>query len=112
MKRLRRLLRWIGNRLKDLFYSTDNLGMDLARILVTFAVSGELAALYHNMRLHTAIDLGPNGLGGGMAAILTAGAAYLVAKAWSKKKSRESAAIAQNTAVAVEAGEPVAPVKP
>lgn len=112
MKRFRCLLRWIGDRLKDAFYSTDNLGLDLARVLVTLAVSGELAGEYHNVRLHQPLDLGPNGFGGGMAAILTAGAAYLVAKAWSKKKARESAAIAQNTAVAVEAGEPVATTKP
>lgn len=110
MKQIRKFFRRIGGFLKDLFYGTDNLGADLARILAFAAVVGELYAAYHNMKLGKEVDLGPSGLGGGMAAILTAAAAYLAAKAWSKKKSRESAAIAQNVAVAAKNDEPVAPV--
>jgi len=112
MKRIRKVFRWIGKFLKDLFYSTDNLGADLARFLAFAAAAAELIATYHNMRLGKDIDLGPGGLGGGLAAILTASAGFMAAKAWSKKKARESAAIAQNTAVAVEAGKPVVPVEP
>jgi hypothetical protein len=111
VKRLRRIFRWIGHRLKDAFYDTDNLHLDLARVLAFLAIVGELLALRHNIKLRVPIDLGPGGLGGGLAAILTAGAGYLAAKAWSKKKARESAAIAQNTAVAVKKDEAVTAVE-
>jgi hypothetical protein len=110
-RRTRRVLRWIGNRLKDVFYDTDNLHLDLARVMVFVSIVGELGAAYHNMRLKQPIDLGPSGLGGGLGTILTAGAGLLAAKAWSKKKSRESAAIAQNTKVAVKAGDSVVPAE-
>ncbi len=108
-----RPFRWVGRFIQDLFWSTDNLGADLARFLAFAAVVGELIALRHNMNIKpkVPIDLGPGGLGGGMAAILTAAAGFLAAKAWSKKKARESAAIAQNVAVAAKAGEPVVPVE-
>lgn len=108
MKRFKRILSWIAERLKDAFYDTDNEHLDLARVLAFLAIMGELVALRHNIKLKAAIDLGPGGLGGGLAAILTAAAGYLAAKAWSKKKNRESAAVAQNIAVAKEAHEPVA----
>ncbi len=113
MKKLWHIFHSVGTFLKDLFYSTDNLGADLARILAFAAVVGELIALRHNMNIRpkVPIDLGPGGLGGGLAAILTAAAGFLAAKAYAKKKNRESAAIAQNVAVAVEAGEPVTPVE-
>lgn len=111
MKRLRGLFRWIGERFKDVFYDTDNEHLDGARVIAYLAIIAELAAVRHNMILKQTIDLGPGGLGGGLAAILTAAAGFLAAKAWSKKKARESAAIAQNTAVAVKNEEPVAPVE-
>lgn len=112
MKLLRRIISKLVELFKDLFYTTDNESLDLARVLAFSAVAAELAAVRHNMLLKQPIDLGPSGLGGGISAILAAAAGFLAAKAWSKKKNRESAAIAQNTAVAVEGGEPVVEVAP
>lgn len=112
MKRVRRLFRWFAERFKDVFYDTDNEHLDGARVIAYVAIIAELAAVRHNMILKQPIDLGPSGLGGGLSAILAAGAGFLAAKAWSKKKTRESAAIAQNTAVAVHDGTPVVEVAP
>jgi len=115
---LKHTFRWIAERLKDVFYDTDNEHLDGARVLAYLTIFAELWAVRHNMQLKQPIDLGPGGLGGALTGILTASAAFLVGKAWAKKKARESAAIAQNVAVAKEAGEsvvevapPVAPVK-
>jgi len=110
--KLPRFIRHFGTFLKDLFYNTDNEHADLPRILAFSAIVAEFVGEWHNIKLKQPLDLGPGGLGGGLAAILTAAAAYLAAKAWSKKKSRESAAIAQNVAVAKDAGEPVVPTEP
>ena len=49
------------------------------RITVGLAVAAEIAAAIWNVHLHQAIDLGPGGIGGGLAAIITAGAALLAA---------------------------------
>lgn len=112
LTRLRNLFRWVGERLKDVFYDTDNEHLDGARVIAYVAIVAELAAVRHNMILRQAIDLGPGGLGGGLTGILGAAAGFLAAKAWSKKKNRESAAIAQNVAVAKDAHEPVVEVAP
>lgn len=112
MNRLRRILRWIATRLKDVFYDTDNEHLDGARVLAYLTIFVELRATGHNMALGKEIDLGPGGLGGGLTGILGAAAGFLAAKAWSKKKNRESAAIAQNVTVAKEAGENVVEVAP
>jgi len=112
MKQFRRILRWIATRLKDVFYDTDNEHLDGARVIAYVAILSELWAVKHNMQLKQPIDLGPGGLGGGLTGILGAAAGFLAAKAWSKKKNRESAAIAQNVTVAKEAGENVVEVAP
>jgi hypothetical protein len=112
MKRLRSIFRWIAERLKDVFYDTDNEHLDGPRLATYAAIATEIAAAYHNKQLKVAIDLGPGGLGGGLGTILTAGAAFWIGKAYAKKKNREAAAIAQNTAVAVDAGTPVVEVAP
>lgn len=101
---MKRLLHWAGERFKDVFYDTDNEHLDGARLAAYTAIFAEIAAAGYDMLLKSPIDLGPNGLGGGLSAILVAGAGFLAAKEWSKKKYRESAAIAQNTAVAAEKG--------
>ena len=111
MKRLRHILRWIGERLKDVLYDTDNEHLDGARVIAYIAIIAELAAVRHNMILKQPIDLGPGGLGGGLTGILGAAAGFLAAKAWSKKKARESAAIAQNVAVAVDNNTTVKPTE-
>ena len=112
MKRLRKFFRWIAERFKDLWFGPDNEYLDLGRVLSTIAVLSIVGGQLWNIRLGKELDLGPAGLGGGVAAAMTASAAFLAAKAWSKKKARESAAIAQNTAVAKEAGENVVEVAP
>jgi hypothetical protein len=111
MSRIKRTFRWIAERLKDIFYDTDNEHLDGARVIAYVAILSELWAVKHNMQLKQPIDLGPGGLGGGLTGILGAAAGFLAAKAWSKKKSRESAAIAQNVAVAVSNDTTVTPVE-
>lgn len=112
MKSIRNFFRWIAERFKDVFYDTDNEHLDGARVIAYVAIIAELWAVRHNMVLKQPIDLGPGGLGGGLTGILGAAAGFLAAKAWSKKKNRESAAIEQNVAVAKDAGEPVVEVAP
>lgn len=80
MKWLRKIGRWIADRLKDLFYGPGNGYADLARILAFVGLMAEVGALLWNISLGKEIDL--VGLGGGIAAILTASAGFLAAKAW------------------------------
>lgn len=75
-----RLWRWLQHRTQDLFYGPDNGGLDLGRVIVAFfgALMG-LGTLW-NIHLGKELDLGPGGLGGGIGAVLGAGAALIAAK--------------------------------
>lgn len=74
-------LRWIAERLKDVFYSTGNEHLDLGRLIVWSASTlMAFAAIWNALKMHQAIDLAA--LGGGLAAVMTAGAAILAAKQW------------------------------
>jgi len=85
MKLLRHLWHWIANRLKDAFYYSGNEHLDLGRVLAFLGATAEVGAAVWNMHLHKDIDLGPGGLGGGLAAVLTAAAGFLAAKAWERR---------------------------
>lgn len=103
--KFRKIRKWLAKFFKDLFYGTDNLYADLARIMAFLAVVGELVGLFWNMHKDQAIDLGPMGLGGGLAAILTAAAAIWAAKAWSGKTNRESQIITKEAGIKPPTGE-------
>lgn len=77
MSRLRSILRWIAERLKDLFYSPGNKRLDNGRVAAFFAFALMLVAVAQNIRIGAAIDVGPTGLGGGLAAVLAAAEYYL-----------------------------------
>lgn len=74
---MRRLGRWIANRLKDLFYGVGNNHLDHGRVAAFVSIAIMIRATFYNMSLGQPIDLGPSGLGGGLAAILTAAVIYM-----------------------------------
>lgn len=68
----------------DLFKGPGNHYWDLGRIIAAIAVLAMFGGQLWNMHLKQPIDLGPGGLGGGLAAVVTACAAFLAAKAWER----------------------------
>lgn len=87
MKRLRSLWHWIAERLRDAFYYSGNQHLDIGRVLAFLGPTALVGAAIWNMHLRQPIDLGPGGLGGGFAAVLTASAGFLAAKAWERRSS-------------------------
>lgn len=83
MKLLRRIWSFIG----DLFKGPGNAYWDLGRILSTIVAVALIGGQLWNIHLGKELDLGPTGLGGGFAAILTAAAAFIAAKDMARKKS-------------------------
>jgi hypothetical protein len=77
LARCKRVGGWFVERLKDLFYGPGNNHLDWGRLGALFAFGALTAGLVHNMRIHQPIELGPTGLGGGLAAILGALQFYL-----------------------------------
>lgn len=75
--RCRRIGGWFVERLKDLFYGPGNNHLDYGRLGAMIAFGSLIAAQIHNMHLKQPIDLGPAGLGGGLAAVLGALQFYL-----------------------------------
>jgi hypothetical protein len=101
------LVRWLAARLKDLFYGPGNAYLDLGRILATAVALALIGAQLWNIYLGKEIDLGPGGLGGGLAAVITAIAALIAAKdfAHSNAVSKE----AQDATALKQADMPPAP---
>lgn len=83
-----RLFKWAAVRLRDLFFGPGNVYLDLGRILATITALALICAQAWNIYLGKEIDLGPSGLGGGLAAVLTAAAALIAAKDIASFKSR------------------------
>jgi len=77
MTRLRSILRWIADRLKDLFYCAGNQHLDHGRVAAFLCGAMMLGATVSSIILKQPIDLGPNGLGGGLAALLGAAVIYM-----------------------------------
>lgn len=90
MKKLRAVFRWVAARLKDLFYGPGNTYLDLGRIISTAVAIALIGAQLWNIHLGKEIDLGPGGLGGGLAALITAIAALIAAKDIAHGKSKAS----------------------
>ena len=76
-------LRWIADRLKDLFYASGNNHLELNRVSVGFAGALVLVSLIFDIIKGEPIDLGPGGLCGGLAALITASGLAISAKDWS-----------------------------
>jgi hypothetical protein len=68
---------WIAERLKDLLYGPGNSHLDIGRVTALGAAFLLTGATVWNMILKQPIDLGPAGLGGGLAGILTAAVVYI-----------------------------------
>lgn len=85
--------------LKDLFYGPGNHFLDLGRLVAFAGLVTSIAAAGWNVYLHQPFDLGPTGFLGGMAAVISAGAALIGAKAWERRQSAKS----ENEAAAVAA---------
>lgn len=66
--------------LRDLFMGPNNSFWDLGRILAFVSTLAMLGAQVWNIHLGLPIDLGPAGLGGGLAAVITAAAVLILAK--------------------------------
>lgn len=82
-----RLLRWIAARLRDLFYGPGNTYLDLGRVVGFIAALALIGSAFWNMHLGKEIELGPAGLGGGLAAVVGAIAGLIAAKDIARKKS-------------------------
>lgn len=81
-----KLLRWIAARLKDLFYGPGNRYLDLGRVVGFVAALAIICAALWNMWLGEPIELGPAGLGGGLAAVVGAIAGLIAAKDYVRGK--------------------------
>lgn len=90
-----KLLRAIDRLIRDLWFGPGNEHADLARILATFAVLAEVGGECWNIHLKQPVDLAA--LGGGIAAILTASAGYLAAKAWQATQHQVALSIKKDT---------------
>lgn len=73
-----RFLRWLAERLKDLFYDATNGHLDPGRVTGWIITASVLGAAAWNVHLGKEIDLGVSGYPGGLAALLGALAAYII----------------------------------
>lgn len=80
-----KLIRWIGNRLKDLFYATGNEHLELGRSVTGVLTSLIVFSVWWNaVRMNQAIQLGE--LLTGLAAFITAAGLGIAAKDWVRTK--------------------------
>lgn len=70
--------------LRDLFAGPGNASWDLGRIIGTLAFLSVLAALAYTMAMGLPVDLGVTGFPGGLAAVITAIAAFIAAKDYAR----------------------------
>lgn len=83
---------WIADRLKDLFYGENNLHLELNRAFAGLAGFLMLAGMAWDIFKGQPIDLGPGGLGGGLAAVITASGLAISAKTWADSKMAQAKA--------------------
>lgn len=76
--------------LADLFCGPGNFHWDLGRKVVAFCFLAMGVGLVWNIIAGQPVDLGPAGLGGGLAAVLGSAAALIAAKDWIKSKFSKS----------------------
>ncbi len=80
--------------LQDLFMGVGNANWDLGRILGAIGVLMMLGGQAWNMALGLPLELGPTGLGGGLAAVIGAAAALVYAKDRAKAENTVANAVA------------------
>jgi hypothetical protein len=91
---MRRFLHWLGERLRDLFYSTGNRHLDLARVTAAvLSAVAVFAVLWNSVHLGKEIDLGATI--GGLAALATALNLGIAAKEWARSKFKGENAVAE-----------------
>jgi hypothetical protein len=88
-----KFLRWLGKVFRDLFYGPGNDAADLGRIIGTLGVLMMLGGQAWNMALGLPLELGPTGLGGGLAAVIGASAALIYAKDRAKAENTVAKAV-------------------
>lgn len=71
-------LRWIGARLKDLFYDPTNTHLDGGRVAGWVTILSLIGAAVWNIHLGKEIDIGPGGFPAGLTMLLGAAAVYLI----------------------------------
>ena len=81
--------------IKDLLKGPTNAYWDLGRILALVAALMMLGGQVWNIRLGLPLELGPTGLGGGLAAVLGGMAALIFAKDKAGAEARLTGALAQ-----------------
>jgi hypothetical protein len=90
MKLLRRLWAWLTLRFRDLFYSTGNEHLDLARVIAGVFSSVAAFAVYWNA-IHLGKELDLAATLGGLAGMATALNLGIAAKEWARKIATEMA---------------------
>lgn len=79
--------------LKDLFMGINNVSWDLGRIVGALGIAMMLGGQVWNILLGLPIELGPTGLGGGLAAVLGGAAALIYAKDRAKAETTVANAV-------------------
>lgn len=83
---MRRALRWIAERLKDLFYSVGNEHLDLARLIgALFAGLAAFSLFWNSLHLGREIDLAA--FLGGLTALAGGIAVMIATKEWARRKA-------------------------
>lgn len=82
---------------RDLFMNVGNANWDLGRIGAAFSVLMMFAAALWNVLLGLPIELGPTGLGGGLAAVLGGAAAWIYAKDRARAENTVAQAVSDAT---------------
>jgi hypothetical protein len=88
---VKRLWRWIKLRLRDLFYSTGNRHLDLARLLAGLFSAMAAFALYWNA-IHLGKEIDLAALLGGLSGLAGALGLGIAAKEWARKVAAKAAA--------------------
>jgi hypothetical protein len=83
--------------LKDLFYGPGNTAADLGRIIGAVGVLMMLGGQVWNVLLGLPLELGPTGLGGGLAAVIGAAAALVYAKDRARAENTVAKAVSEAT---------------
>lgn len=83
--------------LKDLFYGHENKAAELGRILAFIGTLMMLGGQVWNVLLGLPIELGPAGLGGGLAAFYGACAAFIYAKDRANSEAKVADAVVEAT---------------
>lgn len=78
---------------KDLFYGPGNTNADLGRIIGAVGVLMMIGGQIWNILLGLPLELGPTGLGGGLAAVIGAAAALVYAKDRAKAENTVAQAV-------------------